>query len=46
MRSFWLLLPVGLVAILALTILAFGLPLGESMSLLFEGAFALLEVLH
>lgn len=40
MRSFWLLLPVGLVAILALTILAFGLPLGESMSLLFEGAFA------
>jgi simple sugar transport system permease protein len=31
---------VGLVLILALTILAFGLPLGESMSLLLEGAFA------
>jgi simple sugar transport system permease protein len=31
---------VGLVLILALTILAFGLPLGESMSLLYEGAFA------
>lgn len=40
MKAFWLLLPVGLVLILALTIIAFGLPLGESMTLLFEGAFA------
>jgi simple sugar transport system permease protein len=34
------LLPIGLLAILALTIVAFGLPLGQSMQLLFEGAFA------
>lgn len=40
MKLAWILLPVGLIAILALTILAFGLPLGESLQLLFEGAFA------
>ncbi|MDQ2986164.1 MAG: ABC transporter permease [Armatimonadota bacterium] len=40
MKGFWLLLPAALLAILALTIVAFGLPLGESMTLLFEGALA------
>jgi simple sugar transport system permease protein len=40
MKWLWLLLPVGLVAILALTILAFGLPLGSSIQLLCEGALA------
>ena len=38
MKAFWLLLPFGLLAILALTILAFGLPLDSSLQLLFEGA--------
>jgi len=40
MRSFWLLLPIGLILILAITIIAFGLPFGESMQLLFEGSLA------
>lgn len=40
MKTFWLLVPVGLVLILAITIVAFGLPFGESMQLLFEGSLA------
>ncbi|MEO7453183.1 MAG: ABC transporter permease [Fimbriimonadales bacterium] len=38
MRLTWVLLPFGLVLILALTILIFGLPFGQSLQLLFEGA--------
>jgi len=40
MKAFWLILPLGLVLILAITIFAFGLPFGESMQLLFEGSLA------
>jgi simple sugar transport system permease protein len=36
----WLIVPLGLLAILVLTLFAFQLPVGESLKLLFEGAFA------